>query len=169
MIDGEQRMEFKALIPMLHTNDIDATRKWYESMLGFRCVSAESDQWCRLQRDGVEIMFMRNAHMGAPSATATQYIYVDDVMDLWTSIKDRCSAEWGPEEMRYGSIEFAIRDPNGYLLSFGQPRRLLPPNGRAPSGRVLGRTAEVILWAGFGRAFGELNPPIQSQRCWSIE
>ena len=114
-------MQFKAPIPMLHTNDIDATREWYESMLGFLCVSAEGDQWCRLQRDGVAIMFMRNAHMGPPSATATQYIYVDDVMDLWTSIKDRCSAEWGPEKMRYGSIEFAIRDPNGYLLSFGQP------------------------------------------------
>jgi hypothetical protein len=30
-------------------------------------------------------------------------------------------AEWGPEEMDYGLIEFAVKDPNGYLLSFGQP------------------------------------------------
>jgi hypothetical protein len=29
--------------------------------------------------------------------------------------------EWGPERMPYGLIEFAIKDPNGYLLSFGQP------------------------------------------------
>jgi hypothetical protein len=32
-----------------------------------------------------------------------------------------CPAEWGPEEMPYGMLEFAIKDPNGYLLSFGQP------------------------------------------------
>ena len=26
----------------------------------------------------------------------------------------------GPEEMPYGMLEFAIKDLNGYLLSFGQ-------------------------------------------------
>jgi catechol 2,3-dioxygenase-like lactoylglutathione lyase family enzyme len=112
-------MRFKALVPMLHTNDIDGTRRWYELVLGFRCVAVQ-DEWCRLVRDDVAIMFMRNAHLGSPHATATQYIYVDDVMGVWNSIKDRCSAEWGPEEMAYGTIEFAIKDPNGYLLSFGQ-------------------------------------------------
>jgi hypothetical protein len=44
-------------------------------------------------------------------------------MALWSSIKDRCPVEWGPEEMPYGMLEFAIRDPNGYLLSFGQKLR----------------------------------------------
>jgi hypothetical protein len=52
--------------------------------------------------------------------TATQYIYVDDVIALWSSIKNRCAAEWGPETMPYGMLEFAIKDPNGYFLSFGQ-------------------------------------------------
>lgn len=112
-------MRFKALVPMLQTNDMTRTRDWYESMLGFRCVS-ERDDWCRLARDDIAIMFMRNDHLGSPHATATQYIYVDDVMALWDSIKDRCSAEWGPEKMPYGMVEFAVKDPNGYLLSFGQ-------------------------------------------------
>lgn len=56
-------------------------------------------EWCRLARDDVAIMFMRNAHLGDPHATATQYVYVDDVMAVWSSIKDHCSAEWGPEKM----------------------------------------------------------------------
>ena len=47
-------------------------------------------------------------------------LYVDDVMALWNSIKDHCSAEWGPEKMPYGMLEFAVKDPNGYLISFGQ-------------------------------------------------
>ena len=66
-------------------------------------------------------MFMRNSHLGLPQATATLYIYVDDVMGLWNLIKDRCVAEWGPEQMPYGRLEFAIKDLNGYMLSFGQP------------------------------------------------
>jgi hypothetical protein len=46
---------------------------------------------------------------------------VDDVAALWASIKDRVAAQWGPEEMSFGMVELAIKDPNGYLLSFGQP------------------------------------------------
>jgi catechol 2,3-dioxygenase-like lactoylglutathione lyase family enzyme len=116
----DANMRFKALVPMLQTDDMKRTREWYESLLGFRCVSAEGDDWCRLIRDDIAIMFMRNDHLGPPHATATQYIYVDDVMAVWDSIKDRCSAEWGPEKRPYGMLEFAIKDPNGYLLSFGQ-------------------------------------------------
>lgn len=67
-------MRMNALVPMLQTDDMMRTRNWYEQVLGFRCVSPESVGWCRLERDGVAIMFMRNAHLGPPHATATQYI-----------------------------------------------------------------------------------------------
>ncbi|HEY7298693.1 MAG TPA: VOC family protein [Xanthobacteraceae bacterium] len=105
---------------MLQTNDIGRTRKWYEDVLGFRC-EAQEDGWCRLARDDVTLMFMSDEQWGSPYATATQYIYVDDIQELWNAIKDKCTAEWGPEKMPYGMIEFAVKDPNGYLLSFGQP------------------------------------------------
>jgi uncharacterized glyoxalase superfamily protein PhnB len=111
---------FQALTPMLQTMDMKKTIAWYTSVLDFRCVSRAGEGWVRLERDDVALMFMHNDHLGAPSATATQYIYVDDVQALWATVKDRVTAEWGPEEMPYGMLEFAIRDPNGYLLSFGQ-------------------------------------------------
>jgi hypothetical protein len=110
---------FTGLTPMLQASDLQRTVDWYGSILGFRCVAMEA-LWCRIERDGAALMFMRNAHMGAPQATATQYIYVDDVYALWDSIKDRVSAEWGPQEMPYGMLEVAIKDPDGYLLSFGE-------------------------------------------------
>jgi uncharacterized glyoxalase superfamily protein PhnB len=110
-----------ALTPMLQTADMDKTIAWYTSVLGFRCVSRDGEGWSRLERDGVALMFMHNDHLGPPHATVTQYIYVDDVRALWTAIRDRVTPEWGLEEMPYGMLEFAIKDPNGYLLSFGQP------------------------------------------------
>jgi catechol 2,3-dioxygenase-like lactoylglutathione lyase family enzyme len=113
-------MRMQRLTPMLQTGDIARAIDWYGSILGFRCTS-RADGWCRLERDDVAIMFMRNAHIGEPHATATQYIHVDDVMALWESVRGRVGAEWGPEEMPYGLIEFAIKDPDGYLLSFGEP------------------------------------------------
>ncbi len=112
-------IRLRSLCPMLQSSDLEHTIDWYQSVLGFRCIGRE-DEWCRLERDGVWLMFMHNAHLGAPHATATQYIYVDDLDALWASIKDRVKAEWGPEDMRYGMKEFAIKDPDGYLLSFGE-------------------------------------------------
>ena len=106
---------------MLQTESIARTRAWYEATLGFRCVSPEDTAWCRLVRDEVAIMFMKNDHLGPPHVTGTQYNYVDDVMALFDSLKARCSIEWEPEKMPYGMLEFAIKDPNGYLLSFRQP------------------------------------------------
>jgi uncharacterized glyoxalase superfamily protein PhnB len=116
--DGMMRLQ--SLTPMLQSADLQRSIDWYESVLGFRCTGRQ-DGWCRLERDGVALMFIQNAHLGDPHASATQYIHVDDLSALWSGIKDRVTAEWGPEEMPYGSVEFAIRDPDGYLLSFGEP------------------------------------------------
>ncbi|ARP99332.1 bleomycin resistance protein [Pseudorhodoplanes sinuspersici] len=112
-------MRLRSLTPMLQAGDLQRTIAWYESVLGFRCVRREK-HWCRLERDGVTLMFMRNEHVGTPHATGTQYIYVDDLNALWNAIKDRVTPEWGPEKMPYGMMEFAIKDPDGYLLSFGE-------------------------------------------------
>jgi catechol 2,3-dioxygenase-like lactoylglutathione lyase family enzyme len=106
---------------MLQTSDMNRTITWYRDMLGFRCVRRMGDGWCHLTQGEVSLMFMRNDHVGTPHATATQYINVDDVDALWDTLKDRVAAEWGPEDMPYGMREFAIRDPDGYLLSFGEP------------------------------------------------
>lgn len=113
-------MMMKSLVPMLHTQDIARTIQWYESVLGFRCTGRWQDVWCRLEREGVALMFGNNDHFGEPSATAVQYIYVEDVNALLEQLGDDIVPEWGPERMPYGNLEFAIRDPDGYLLSFGQ-------------------------------------------------
>jgi uncharacterized glyoxalase superfamily protein PhnB len=109
-----------SLTPMLQSGDLARTEAWYVGTLGFRVVGRDPG-WLRLERDRVALMFMRNAHLGAPQATATQYVVVEDVRGLWASLKGRVTAEWGPEAMPYGMLEFAVRDPDGYLLSFGEP------------------------------------------------
>jgi len=112
-------MRMERLTPMLQCSDIARTVAWYEATLGFSCTNQQND-WCLLERDDIALMFMVNDHLGAPHATATQYIRVNDVDALWGRLKDRVEPEWGPEEMPYGMYEFAIKDPDGYLLSFGQ-------------------------------------------------
>ena len=112
-------VHFEALAPMLQAADLDATVAWYTSVLGFTCAARE-EGWVRLERDEVALMFITDDEFGAPQATGTQYIYVDDAMALWNDIKNRVRAERDPEQTDYGMLEFTIKDPNGYLLSFGQ-------------------------------------------------
>jgi catechol 2,3-dioxygenase-like lactoylglutathione lyase family enzyme len=122
-------MRMQSLTPMLQTADMDRAIAWYCGTLGFELAN-RSEGWCVLKRDGVELMFMVNDHLGAPSATATQYINVDDVLALWDGLKGKVEPEWGPEEMDYGMLEFAIKDPDGYLLSFGQDVSAPAPESR---------------------------------------
>ncbi len=46
-------MRMTDLVPMLQTENMAPTRNWYEGVLGFRCVSDPSDEWCRLERDDI--------------------------------------------------------------------------------------------------------------------
>lgn len=110
----------KCLTPLLHTEDIEATIRWYENVLGFHCTGRYEAIWCRLERDGVSLMFANNDHFGKPEATIVQYVYVDDARAIFDELRERAAPEWGPDVMPYGNLEFAIRDPNGYFISFGQ-------------------------------------------------
>ena len=54
------------------------------------------------------------------SMTGVLYFNPVNVRALWERLKGRVKVEWPLEQMDYGMLEFAIRDCNGYILSFGQ-------------------------------------------------
>ena len=57
------------------------------------------------------------------------FYWVDDVDGLYAELAARGAAVvYPPMVQPYGMREFAIRDPNGYVLGFGQTH---PPEGAA--------------------------------------
>jgi hypothetical protein len=66
-------------------------------------------------------MFMTNDHCGEPSLSGTLYVEVEDALGLHRDLSGRVEVLWGPEVYPYGMLEFAIRDVDGYTISFGQP------------------------------------------------
>ena len=121
-------MKIKQLIPMLESDDLEATINFYTKTLGFNIfdVAKNEDEgiyWCNLYRDDAEIMFTsRNAH--SPEAKATfngvLYFYPDDVDALWQELKEKVTVAWEPQDFGYGMYDFALRDNNGFILAFGQ-------------------------------------------------
>ena len=60
----------------------------------------------------------RNNHR--PTGVWTLYVYPDDVDSLWEKLKEQAPVAYPPFETPYGMREFGIRDPNGFMLSFGK-------------------------------------------------
>ena len=117
-------MKLTTLRPMLWTKEIKETIKWYESILGFQCLSYDEEWgWASLKKDYVSIMLaLPNETIGfdAPKFTGSFYFYTEDVDALWAQLKDQCKVCYPIETFDYGMKEFAIYDNNGYLLQFGQ-------------------------------------------------
>ena len=118
--------QMNELAPMLRANDIQQTIAFYRDILGFvldGCFPEDGPTWCSVKSGRVRLMFFSecNADSGPPTMTGVVYIYVDDVLSLHERIADKVEVQWGPEVFDYGMHEFAIKDCNGYTLSFGQP------------------------------------------------
>jgi uncharacterized glyoxalase superfamily protein PhnB len=71
---------------------------------------------------GAAVMFyeMDAPEQPTPAMTGVLYFNPKDVRALWKHLKDRAPVKWGLQTMKYGMVEFAIRDCTGYILSFGQ-------------------------------------------------
>jgi catechol 2,3-dioxygenase-like lactoylglutathione lyase family enzyme len=116
---------FEGIIPRLPVQDLRRTIAYYTGELGFE-VSVlwpqEEPTFCLLDRDGVRIGFyVPEKSSGNPSERPGELcIEVSDVRALHRELAPRLVIEWGPEVYSYGRREFAVRDPNGYLVIFGE-------------------------------------------------
>lgn len=121
----------KKLSPNLVVTDVKASKEFYEK-LGFKVRSLVSDKtspvWASMICGNVEIMLHEknsaeeefNLFVGKPlGATLTLFIQTDRLDDLYTLTK---SNKWtivnNMHTTFYGTKEFAILDPDGYVLVF---------------------------------------------------
>lgn len=118
-------MKLSNLQPILTVTSIDETIGFYREMLGFECVG-RAGGWARLRNGTAEFMIsLPNAHVpfDKPDFTGSFYFNPEDVDALWAQLKDKTTIVYPIENFFYGMREFAIRDNNGYCLSFGSPIR----------------------------------------------
>jgi uncharacterized glyoxalase superfamily protein PhnB len=115
-------MKTKHLAPMLGTNNLKRTIKFYQENLGFECLGIYPDKenpcWVSLWNGEVEIAF--SAHQKKLSMTGTIYLYVEDVEEIWKQLQNRVEIVYPLKDFDYGMREFGIRDCNGYTLNIGQ-------------------------------------------------
>jgi uncharacterized glyoxalase superfamily protein PhnB len=114
-------MSFQKVMPVLVVKDVAEAVAFY-GQLGFQ-VTKQMEGWATLAHGEVEIMFsLPNDFMrhDKPLLSGSLYFRVDEVTPLWEKMKDKAQVSYPLQDFGYGTLEFALVDPNGYLIQFAQ-------------------------------------------------
>jgi len=128
-MEGQNEMDPRHLVPMIHVPDVRATVDWYQS-IGFRVVDVYGNE----TPDGLsfaimgfgngQVMFNQGGETSAKRRREVDlYLYTDDVDAVYSELKDRVDVIEAPNDRFYGMREVIIRDLNGVWITFGMEKR----------------------------------------------
>jgi catechol 2,3-dioxygenase-like lactoylglutathione lyase family enzyme len=114
---------------MLAVNDLGDTVAFYVGVLGFSLEGTWGrapgpSTWCALDYGPGALMFtQRGADEGdRPTMSGSLYFYPRSVDRYYETLIERGAHPLrAPVDKEWGMREFAIKDPDGYLLLFGEP------------------------------------------------
>jgi len=130
----------RSAVPTFLAADVAATARWYVERLGF-CVAGHVPErepyvYASLQRDEAEIMLLSLADYRKPDSTSLRpsgiwdaYFRTQGVASLYAAVRGEALVRMPLRKQSYGDWEFEVRDPNGYVLTFGGDAHL--PDGAA--------------------------------------
>jgi uncharacterized glyoxalase superfamily protein PhnB len=115
--------------PYFPVADVSSIGAYYRDVLGFELEYAAGSppEFAIYTRGGSSIMFRRVIEPSricpneAQGGTWDVFSWVDDAEALHHELSRRgATVVYPPVVQPYGMKEFAVRDPNGYVLGFGQ-------------------------------------------------
>jgi uncharacterized glyoxalase superfamily protein PhnB len=125
-------MALQSTTPVFLVGDIATTLQWYRTNLQFegRAIPDEPPHaFAIMEKDRVQIFLQQLAGYQKPDLYHQRdggvwhaYVHTDGVRELYEAVSKRVDVVMVYELRRqeYGQIEFAIKDPNGYVLVFAQ-------------------------------------------------
>ena len=110
---------------------VNETLDFYIKTLGFELLQTVPESgildWGFVQKDSVLIMFQKDRSIREEypelknykeGGALTLYIKMDDLPKWYDHIKDKTNVIKPLNKTFYGATEFAIQDPNGFILTF---------------------------------------------------
>ena len=129
-------MEFNKLVPELSVSNIDASRKFYVDLLGFKIeYERKEDKFMFISYQGSQIMIEEiNNHWSVgslekPFGRGINFqIETNEIEKLFSKIqkagveifKPIFESKYKADDVVYVEKEFLLQDPDGYLLRFQQ-------------------------------------------------
>ncbi len=124
-------MKLNSLTPNLMVKNVNDTLDFYLNTLDFQLLQTVPEEgsfdWAFVQKDDVLIMFQKDTSIREEypelenyeqGGALTMYIKVGDLQKWYEHIKDKTNVIKPMNKTFYGANEFAIQDPNGFILTF---------------------------------------------------
>lgn len=122
---------YKNITPNLMVENVEETIQFYEG-IGFAAAATVPKeggglQFAILVKDNLTLMFQERENLISEypilktektQPSITLYIIVDDVNKYYDEIKHQYELQCELHKTFYGANEFAIKDNNGYILTF---------------------------------------------------
>ena len=118
----------EGIAPIVPVRDVDASLPFYTDTLGFELRSHTPGVYALLARGEAGVALVRAANDEVLTATRNNisaYIWVRDLDGLWAELEGglRDLPEGrvrAPFVQDYGMREFHVKDPDGFLIFFGE-------------------------------------------------
>jgi|HubBroStandDraft_1064217.scaffolds.fasta_scaffold09859_1 hypothetical protein len=115
-------------VPTFLVTDVGQTTRWYAQHLGFAVSTFPKNEpfvFGSMQRDDAEIMLLRQENyvkpeIVRPAGVWDAYIRISGVHEFYEWVRKNLAIQSALAKQPYGMWEFEVRDPNGYLLVFGE-------------------------------------------------
>ncbi len=128
-----QKLSATRITPNLLVSNVERSLAFYENVLGFSRGMVVPDRapfvFASVTSGPVEVFFndrstvaRENPQMKAvsPGGGNTMFIEIDGVDALHDRIKAQANVLMAPVTQGYGMREFAIEDPDGYVITFAE-------------------------------------------------
>ena len=115
----------KQIIPVLRVQEMQRSIDFYCDVLKFELLWRSPDdagaEVCMLQSGATALMLSTGSQLGdKPGFTGTLYFDMDGVATFYELVKNQVEIVWPLQTMDYGTLEFGLRDPDGYTLAFSE-------------------------------------------------
>lgn len=119
----------EGISPIVPVADEAASIRFYVDVLGFELRHHDAEKgYALLARDAAGLTLLGGADAAALHATATNisaYIWVKDLAALWDELAPKLNTLpegrlRAPFVQAYGMREFHVKDPDGFLIFFGE-------------------------------------------------
>jgi uncharacterized glyoxalase superfamily protein PhnB len=115
-------------VPTFLVSDVGSTTRWYEKHLRFTIYPFPKQEpfvFASMQRDNAEIMLLRQESyvkpvVIRPAGLWDAYIRMENIKEFYETVRREIPIQRELVKQPYGNVEFEVRDPNGYVLTFGE-------------------------------------------------
>lgn len=125
---------YNSITTNLMVDSVDETVEFYTKTLEFTVATSVPKksgglQFAILVKDGLMIMLQDRENLvdeypilkaAKTQPSVTLFIKVDNFSVLYDALKNKCEILSEPHKTFYGNSEFAIKDNNGYVLTFAE-------------------------------------------------